>query len=108
MPASVTTEELGDLVRGVRFVDAALAHPVDKDALSGEMLELKRTFGKSVVAARALEAGTRLAETDLALKKPGTGIPAARLGDVVGSRLRHAVDADTLLSEEDLDPQLHS
>jgi len=108
VPASVTLDELGSLVHGARFIGTALRNPVDKDAVSGEMAELKRTFGKSVVAARALEAGTRLTEADLALKKPGTGIPAARLDHVVGSRLRRGVPADALLSEEDLDPELRS
>lgn len=103
VPASVTIEELKTLVEGVRFLQAALASPVDKDAMSRELSGLRQAFGKSVVAARDLPAGHRLAEADLALKKPGTGIPAARLREVVDRRLRRAVPADTLLSENDLD-----
>ena len=105
VPASVTLEELAQLVRGVRFIGTALSNPVDKDTLSAEMAELKRTFQKSVVAARPLPAGHRLAEADLALKKPGTGIPAARLQEIIGQKLVHAVEADTLLAEEDLDQE---
>ena len=106
--ASVTLEELAKLVRGVRFIGTALNNPVDKDSLSAEMAELKRTFQKSVVAARPLPAGHRLAEGDLALKKPGTGIPASRLQEVIGQKLVHAVEADTLLAEEDLDQEIHA
>ena len=45
----------------------------------------------------------RIAEADLVLKKPGTGLGPARLADVVGRTLRRAVAADTLLAENDLD-----
>jgi N-acetylneuraminate synthase len=100
--ASVTIDELASLVEGTAFVHGCLAHPVQKDAAAAEMGELKRIFGKSVVAARALPEGHLLAAADLALKKPGSGIPAARLAEVVGRRLRRDVSADTLLAEEDL------
>jgi len=103
VPASVTIEELSELVRGVRFLGTALRNPVDKDAMAGRLADLRKVFGKSVVAARALPEGHRLARGDLALKKPGTGIPAVRLGALEGRRLRRPVPADTLLSEEDLD-----
>ena len=101
--ASVTTAELAQLVEGVRFIERALAHPLDKQQIAGQMEELKTMFGKSVVAARDLPAGHKLGAADLALKKPGSGIPAARLGEVVGRRLAQGVTADTLLAEEHFD-----
>jgi N-acetylneuraminate synthase len=101
--ASLTTAELAQLVEGVRFIERALAHPLDKQHMAGQMRELKTMFGKSVVAARDLPAGHKLATADLALKKPGSGIPAARLGEVVGRRLKQGVTADTLLAEEHFD-----
>ncbi len=45
-------------------------------------------FGKSLVAARDLPAGHTLSDEDMALKKPGTGIPAARLVEIIGRRLK--------------------
>jgi N-acetylneuraminate synthase len=101
--ASVTVSELGQLVEGVRFVERAMAHPLDKEQLAAGMGELKTMFGKSIVAARDLPAGHKLQPADLALKKPGSGIPAARLNEVVGRRLARGVAADSLLAEEDLD-----
>lgn len=103
VPASVTTAELAELVRGVRFIERALAHPVDKQAEADRLAELRTMFGKSVVAARDLPAGRVLGGDDLALKKPGHGIPAARFDEVVGRRLRRAVSANTLLQESDLE-----
>ena len=103
VPASVTVEDFGRLVEGVRFVQEALRHPVDKDASSRETADLQRTFGKSVVLARPLPAGHTLSASDLALKKPGTGIPPARLDQLPGRRLRRALGIDALLTEADLE-----
>lgn len=103
VPASVTTDELRRLVDGVRFIETALAHPVDKDEAAGALTPLRSLFTKSIVARTAVQAGTVLRDEHLAVKKPGIGIPAARLGDVVGRRLRRSLAADELLMEGDLD-----
>ena len=67
-----------------------------------ELDGLRRTFGKSIVAARPLAAGIELGPADIALKKPGTGIPAARFAELLGRRIKRPVAADALLSEDDL------
>ncbi|MDQ2805826.1 MAG: N-acetylneuraminate synthase family protein [Chloroflexota bacterium] len=102
VPASVTPDELGQLVTGIRAIEQMVAHPVDKDAQAADLAPLRRLFTKSVVTRTALAAGTVLQADHLAAKKPGTGIPAARLPDLIGRGLRRAVAADTLLVEEDL------
>jgi len=43
-----------------------------------------------------------LAPEHLCLKKPGSGLSAARLDEVVGRILSRAVARDELLSEDDL------
>jgi N-acetylneuraminate synthase len=101
--ASVTTSELARLVEGVRFIERMLESPVDKDAAAGEAAPLRRLFTKSVVARTDLSAGTALRFEHLAAKKPGTGIPAARLPELVGARLRRDLKADEVLTEKDLE-----
>ena len=101
--ASITTTELAELVKGVQFIHRALNSPVDKQELALELEDVRRIFAKSVVAARDLPSGWSLDETDLALKKPGTGIPANRLQDLVDRRLKRAVAGGAFLSEEDLE-----
>lgn len=101
--ASVTTAELRDLVAGVRFIERMSSHPIDKDVLSAELDPLRRLFTKSVVAAQDLPAGTVLRREHLAVKKPGTGLPAASLPTLVGARLRRAVTADQTVLEADLE-----
>ena len=103
VPVSVTTQELRQLVEGVRFIEKAIADPVDKDVIAEELGAIRGLFTKSVVACMDLPEGTVLSEEHLAVKKPGTGIPAARWREVVGRRLRRAVSADTLLTEDDLE-----
>jgi N,N'-diacetyllegionaminate synthase len=103
VPASLTTAELRQLVDGTRFLERAFAHPVDKDGMAVEMEPLRRMFTKSVVARADLPAGTVLTKDHLAVKKPGGGIPAARLPELLGCRLRRAVRADEALREEDLE-----
>ncbi|HEX3129947.1 MAG TPA: N-acetylneuraminate synthase family protein [Thermoanaerobaculia bacterium] len=104
VPASLTTGELRQLVEGVRFLERALANPVDKDGMAAEMEPLRRMFTKSVVARMDLAAGTVLAQEHLAVKKPGGGIPAARMAELIGRRLGRSVGADEALRPEDLEP----
>jgi N-acetylneuraminate synthase len=101
--ASITTGELRQLVDGIRFIERMKKNPVDKNASSQELFELRRTFTKSVVARIDLQAGTVLQAEHLAVKKPGTGIPAARLPELIGRRLKRQIAKDELLSEDELD-----
>ena len=103
VPVSLTTAELRQLVEGVRYLERAIANPVDKDGFAVEAAALRSVFNKSVVARLDLAAGTILSAEHLAAKKPGTGLPAARLPELIGARLRHSLKADQLVLESDLE-----
>lgn len=100
--ASLTFDELAETVRMMRFIETARRHPVDKNAIAAELAPMRALFNKSIVAARDLPAGAVLTAADLAVKKPGTGLPAARLKDIIGKRLRTALAHDAQVREEDL------
>ena len=102
VPASVTTDEMATLVAGVRFIERALANPVNKDGMVEEFSKLRSSFMKSPVTAHPLEAGHRLLATDIALKKPGNGLPADSLPDLVGRVLAHSLPADHQIEMADL------
>ncbi|MGH7793399.1 MAG: N-acetylneuraminate synthase family protein [Candidatus Binatia bacterium] len=102
VPASVTTGELRQLVEGVRFIEKMKANPVDKDVVATEVASLRELFTKSIVAQVDLPAGTVLQRDHLTVKKPGTGIPANRLPELLGRTLRYSVKADHRLEEADL------
>ena len=64
--------------------------------------DTRRVARKSLVAARALKAGERVAAGDLASKRPGTGISPAELPRVLGLRLTRDVAADEVIPWEAL------
>lgn len=101
--ASVTTGELQQLVEGVRFIERAIENPVDKNALFGEMIDLRRTFTKSIVARSKLAAGTILQPEHLDLKKPGNGLSAEYLTALVGQKLSRNVEADEQIYQKDVE-----
>ena len=100
--ASVTPEELKHLVDGVRFIEKMAANPVAKDVVDPRAAPMRQIFFKSVVPLADLPAGAKLDRDVLGLKKPGTGIPAAELDQVVGRILKRAVAKDTPLQQDDL------
>lgn len=103
VPASVTTQELRQLVEGVRFIEIMNANPVDKNEMARGMGELRTMFTKSIVLADDLPAGTLLRLDHLQFKKPGAGIAPERAGEFVGRRLARDVKRDELLMIEDVE-----
>lgn len=69
-------------------------HPSEQD--------VRRVARKSVVVRVDLEAGHTLEVDELAVKRPGTGIPPAAIQSVIGRQLRRDVSADEVLQWEDL------
>lgn len=100
--ASVTSSELKQLVDGVRFIEKMNVSPVSKAAVDTRLKPMRDIFFKSVVALADLAKGTVLQEAQLGLKKPGTGIPAARLPEVIGRTLKRPVARDEPLQWDDL------
>lgn len=100
--ASVTPGEMKQLAEGVRFIEKMKASPVSKAEVDAGLKPMRGIFFKSVVALADLAKGTVLKEAQLGLKKPGTGIPAARLPEVIGRTLKRAVARDEPLQWDDL------
>jgi N-acetylneuraminate synthase len=103
--SSVTTTEMRQLVDGIRFIEAMLSHPLDKNAMAADMAEMRSLFTRSIVARHDLEAGSVLERADLAVKKPGHGMPPARLPELIGRRLRRSLATDQVVTEEDLESE---
>jgi len=101
--ASITTQELRQLVDGIRFIERMRAHPLDKDASAQETAPLRKLFTRSLVACASLPAGTVIEREHVVVKKPGTGLPPDRLEDVIGRRLARPVTADQVLAAEDIE-----
>jgi N,N'-diacetyllegionaminate synthase len=103
VPVSLTPAELRQLVEGVRYIETVMASPVDKDTLATESTSLRSMFSQSIVVRLDLPAGSVLTAQHLTTKKPGNGLPAARLPELIGARLKRSLKADELVLESDLE-----
>lgn len=103
VPSSITTKELRQLVEGVRSIEKMTANPVQKEKIAAELEPLRKIFTKSIYSSSFIPAGTILGEEHLQLKKPGKGIPAAELPNVIGKKLRRSLQTDELLFLEDIE-----
>lgn len=98
--ASLEPGELAELVAACRAAAAAVGDGV-KRPVEAE-LENARVVRRSVAAARDLPAGSVLTRASLVALRPGTGIPAADLAELVGRALARDVPRFQLLAPEDL------
>ncbi|MDJ0848104.1 MAG: N-acetylneuraminate synthase family protein [Myxococcota bacterium] len=105
VPASLTPDQLTQLVAGVRSIECMRRNPVDKSRVPDAIAPLREVFRKSLVLKHDLPGGALLAREHLVAKKPGSGIPSTRLESVLGRRLRRPLRRDDLLSLDDLEPE---
>jgi len=103
IPVSLAMADLRLLVEGIRAIEKMMSSPVDKNLMAEKMIPLYKIFTQSVVVRSSLPGGTILCREHLTTKKPGTGIPASYLTELVGRCLKRAVEANQLLSEEDME-----
>jgi N-acetylneuraminate synthase/N,N'-diacetyllegionaminate synthase len=96
--ASLEPDELETLVQGIRTVESAMGSAIKRPAPSE--LNTQRAARKSLVANRRILAGAVLTESMIAIKRPGTGIPPAKLSSLVGRRVKEEIEEDTLLTTE--------
>ena len=94
--ASLEPDELAELVRGVRIVEASLGHgrkePAPSEANTAAVAR------KSIIAAKDIPAGTRLTGDVMAIKRPGTGLAPTMLSHLVGRITTRNIRAGTMLS----------
>jgi sialic acid synthase SpsE len=65
-------------------------------------LDVRRASRQSLCATRNLSAGQVIGPDDITIKRPGTGIPAARRDAIIGRTLAADCPADHLLRPEHL------
>jgi sialic acid synthase SpsE len=95
---SLDPKELEAMVKGIRKVELALGHG-RKEPAEGET-DTAAVARKSVIARNKIPAGTRISQSDLAIMRPGTGLPPAMLPYVIGRISRVDIPAGTLLNFE--------
>lgn len=97
---SMEPDEFRSFTKGLHEIWTILNNPIDKNNVT-PYNEMKTIFEKSIVTATALQTGHVITVEDLAFKKPGDGIPAARWRELLGRRLCRDVPTDHKITEED-------
>jgi N-acetylneuraminate synthase len=96
---SMEPAELQDAVRGIRAVEQARG--ATKQIQPGEQ-DVRNMAHHSVVSLREIPAGRVITADDVWVKRPGTGIPARELPQIVGRTARRPIQRDSLISWDDL------
>ena len=78
---------------------AAACGSGQKEILPEERLN-REAVGMSVVAAKCIPAGSILSIDMLTCKRPGTGIPANKIGEVVGAVAKCDLKIDQVLRDD--------
>jgi N-acetylneuraminate synthase/N,N'-diacetyllegionaminate synthase len=99
-PFAMEPAEMRAMVAAIRELETGLGDGV-KRPRPEEASE--RTWARrSIYAARRLGAGAVLEPRDLKVVRPALGLPPSALGDLVGRRLRRALEPDEPLRAEDV------
>ncbi len=97
--ASLAPEELTEMIRAVRDVTRALGSGKKQPTISETRnISIARY---SIVAAKAIEAGEMLTETNMAVKRPGEGLSPMRWWDQVGKIALHDLEKDDYIDAAD-------
>lgn len=92
--------EMEVICRAARRISASLGSGIK--CLSDDELAKRLKFRRSIAVVRALKNGEKVKYSDIAFKRPGTGISADRFREVIGRRVNHDIEADKTLYWEDL------
>lgn len=92
---SLEPEELKAMVKAIRNIEKALGDGIKRPSKSE--LKNKTIVRKSIVAARNIKKGEVFSEDNLAIKRPGTGIPPIRWDKVIGVNAKKNFKKDELI-----------
>lgn len=92
-------QELKAVVEGIRAIERAAG--AEKKIQPGEQ-DVRNMAHHSVVTVRDIAEGATISAADVWAKRPGTGIPARQLNEVVGKVAKRAIAKDSLVSWDDL------
>ena len=99
--SSLSIDRFYELMRGIRYLDSASSHPINKDNLD-KFTELRTMFGKTLAFNRSMKPGERIRFEDLEHKKPsGMGIGADRYREVIGKKVLRNKSQWDFVQEED-------
>lgn len=96
--ASLDPMEFRTMVEGIKTIEKALGHGRKQPAASEA--KTAAAMRRSLVAAEDIPEGTRLVDSMVTVKRPGTGLSPSLWQFLIGRRSRVAIPRDTLLALE--------
>ena len=100
--ASLTIDQLSQLVKGIRFIEKA-QKPLKENKDNEEKERMKKIFGRSLSVNKCLKAGHKIRFTDLEAKKPANeGIDPRNYSSVIGKVLKEDKAAWEFLKQQDI------
>lgn len=98
--ASLEPDELKQMVKGIRRIEAALGNGIKQ--ISSSEKENVKIGRKSIVAASIIRENERFTEENLTTKRPGTGINPMRWDELIGCCAKREYHQDDLIFENEL------
>jgi sialic acid synthase SpsE/sugar phosphate isomerase/epimerase len=103
--ASLEPQGFNKMVRDIRQIASALGTGEEKFMSRGEILN-REVLAKSLVAARDIKRGEKIAPDMVAVKGPGQGLSPQRYQDLVGRVIERDLDMDEPFLEVDVGEQV--
>ncbi len=96
---SIEFDELARLVEGARKIEVGLG---TEKSIHGREASIRTWASRSIVSTRAIAEGETITQEEIWSKRPGTGIPAYQMDEVIGCRAARDIPCNTLISWDDL------
>ncbi|MEM8642743.1 MAG: N-acetylneuraminate synthase family protein [Cyanobacteria bacterium P01_G01_bin.54] len=96
---SIDMQDLTHLVDGIRKVEVGLG---DQKTVHAREQQIRTWAFRSLVSTCPIPAGTTITQDMIWSKRPGTGIPANQMQEVIGKTAARVIAENTLLAWEDI------
>ena len=105
--ASLEPKELIQLLTGLYEIKSALGKSVPRALSQGEMIN-RENLGKSLVAARTINPGDVILDTDVSVVSPGRGLSPLRMDELIGRPTKRAIAVGEFFEEQDVSESLNA
>jgi N,N'-diacetyllegionaminate synthase len=87
------------MVRSIRNIESAFGDGVKRPMKNEE--DTRSISRRSLVTTRDIRTGEIISSNDIAIKRPGNGIPPEFKEIIIGMQAKHDISADTVIRWED-------
>lgn len=98
--ASIEPNELRQMVNSIRNIELAMGDGIKRPVANEE--PIRNVARKCLVAARTINAGAVISAGDIAVKRPGTGIPPEFKADIIGMKAIRKIEPDSIIKREEI------